>query len=72
MRVFGGRRGIGKKDSRSMGARSVLCGTFVLVLRWLEVKVFCIWGTVMSQCKLRRKEYMKGSRWVGNVGGTKM
>ena len=55
-----------------MCACSVLCGMFVFMSRWLEVEVFCIWGTVVSKCKLSRKERMKGGRWVGKVRGTKM
>ena len=60
------------RGTMRMGARSVSRGTFVLMSRGLEVKVFCVWGAVMSQCKLSRKEDMKGSGWIGNVGGTKM
>ena len=39
---------------------SVLCGTFVLMSRWLEVEVFCVRGSVVSECKLSSKKRMAG------------
>ena len=51
---------------------SVLSGTFVLMSRWLEVEVFCVWGSVVSECKLSRKKHSKGGKRVGKVRGTKV
>ena len=49
---------------------SVLCGTFVLMSRWLEVEVFCVRGSVVSECKLSSKKRVKGGRRVGKVRGS--
>ena len=49
---------------------SVLCGTFVLMSRWLEVEVFCVRGSVVSECKLSSKKRVKGGRRVGKVWGS--
>ena len=52
---------------------SVLSCKFVLMSRWLEVEVFCVWGSVVSECtKLSRKKLIKGGRPVGKVRGTKV
>ena len=48
---------------------SVLCGTFVLMSRWLEVEIFCVRGSIVSECKLSSKKRVKGGRRVGKVRG---
>ena len=59
---------------RTMGvcACSVLRGTFVLMSGRLEIEIFCVWGSVVSEGKLCRKEMIKGERQSGEVRDTEM
>ena len=70
--VEGGMAGPVIESMMGVCACSVLCGTFVLMSGWLEVEIFCIWGSVVSEGKLCRKELIKGEGQIGEVRGTEM
>ena len=73
-------RGIGRKDGSSSRRENdedvcVQCLVWyvcVFMSRWLEVEVFCVRGSVVSECKLSRKKHNKGGKWVGKFRGTKV